>query len=472
MPESARPVVAIAGATGFVGSHLIPTLTDVARVVALARTPRANDAQVEWRSCDLFSSTSTRAALEGVDVVVYLVHSMMPSARLFQGTFHDTDLLLADNVARAAAQCGVQRIIYLGGLAPAAGFVSAHLQSRLEVEEVLASSGVPVTCLRAGMVVGPGGTSFEILRALVERLPWMILPAWTRRAGAVVFLDDIVAVLRGAITDPAFTGRTFDVVTGEPLTYETLLRLTAEALGRRRLMIPVPITSTGFSKRWVQLFSGASYELVAPLIDSLQCDLPQHPPAPEIAPYIRYRTFAQMLAETLRRTPAVAQVPPPRTRPARASTVQSIQRLPSLPHLDARVISNEYMSWLPHFLRAFLRVARDPGTQRITFSFALLPWPLLVLEFVDQGPERLRDKFHIVGGVLTRTTTTGWFEFRQVANRRFTLASIHGFVPALPWAVYVCTQAPIHAWVMRRFGRHLGRLARARDAATSVGSRA
>ena len=224
---------------------------------------------------------------------------MMPSARLFQGTFHDTDPLLADNVAQASAHAGVRRIVYPGGLAPPAGFVSAHLQSRLEVEEVLASTGVLVTCLRAGMVVGPGGSSFEILRALVERLPWMILPNWTRHPGQAVFIDDVVAVLNAAIDDEGLSGRTLDLVNGESLTYEHMLRETARVLGLRRLMMPVPIASTGFSKRWVQLFSGASFELVAPLIESLACDMPQVRPATEIAPFIRYPTFAQMVAESL-----------------------------------------------------------------------------------------------------------------------------------------------------------------------------
>jgi uncharacterized protein YbjT (DUF2867 family) len=390
---------------------------------------------------------------------------MMPSSRLFQGNFHDTDLLLADNFAKACAHAGVKQIVYLGGLVPDQGYVSPHLRSRLEVEGVLQSSGIPVTCLRAGMVVGPGGSSFEILRALVLRLPWMVLPKWTRSKGQAVFLDDVVSVLEAALIDPALCGRTLDVVNGESLTYEDLLRETARALGKKRFMVPVPIASTGFSKRWVQLFTRASHELVSPLIDSLQCDLPQLVPAAEIAPFIRYPTFASMIAETLRRSVSQAARPSP-ARPRDAlSTVRSIQRLPSMPDHDSHFISNEYMEWLPQFFRAFIRVDRVPGTARVTFSLALLPWPLLVLEFIDQGADRARDKFHIVGGLLSRTTTTGWFEFRQVAHKRYTLAAIHGFVPALPWLVYILSQAPVHAWVMHSFGRHLTRLKQARGAA-------
>ena len=456
-----KKVVAIAGASGFVGSHLIPLLARDFHVVALARSPRASDAAdgVEWRACDLFSSSSTKAAMKGVDLAVYLVHSMMPSSRLFQGDFRDTDLLLADNFVKACVAGGVQQIVYLGGLVPSSGFVSHHLESRLEVEGVLQSTAIPVTCLRAGMVVGPGGSSFEILRALVMRLPWMILPTWTRSAGQAVFLDDVLAVLRASLVDPAFRGRTLDLVNGESLSYEDLLRQTAAALGKKRVMVPVPIASTGFSKRWVQLFSRASYELVSPLIDSLQCDLPNLQPAAEIAPYIRYPTFASMVVETLRRTEA--QHPPPapaRARRIQRTTVRSIQRLPAMPDHDSQFISTEYMHWLPQFFRAFIRVEREPGTAHVSFRLAFFPWALLVLELIDQGADRARDKFHIVGGILTKTTTTGWLEFRQVANRRYTLAAVHEFVPALPWLLYVLTQAPVHEMVMRSFGRHLQRL--------------
>lgn len=450
------PCVAVTGASGFVGSHLLPELARRFRVVALGRNPRPAAPNVAWRTCDLFSASSTRAALEGVDVAIYLVHSMMPSSRLFQGSFHDTDLLLADNFARACVARGVKQIVYLGGLVPDSGYVSPHLQSRREVEEVLQSTGIPVTCLRAGMVVGPGGSSFEILHALVLRLPWMVLPRWTKSLGQAIFIDDVVAVLSAAVQAPAFIGRTLDVVNGEVLTYEALLRTTAAVLRKRRLMLPVPIDSTGFSKRWVQLFSGASHELVSPLIDSLQCDLPQSTPVEPIAGLVSYRRFEDMLVETLRR----AAPKRPAARPASAhveTTVRSIQRLPPLPSRDARYISSEYMRWLPRFFRAVIRVKPVVDSPRVTFSVPFLPRPLLVLELISEASDGARDKFHIVGGLLSKTTDTGWLEFRQVSHRRHTLAAIHGFVPSLPWLVYRLSQAPIHALVMFFFGRHLAR---------------
>jgi hypothetical protein len=160
-----------------------------------------------------------------------------------------------------------------------------------------------------------------------------------------------------------------------------------------------------------------------------------------------------MVAETLRRAPGRPR-PARRTR-TREHTVRSIQRLPAMPDHDARFLSNEYMAWLPRIFRPVIRVERVAGTPRVVFRLALLRAPLLVLELIELGSDPARDKFHIIGGVLSKTTTTGWLEFRQVAHRRYTLAAIHEFVPALPWLVYILTQAPVHAWVMRRFGRHL-----------------
>lgn len=438
------------------GTHLLPALAGRFDVVALGRSPRPPSDHVEWRSCDLFSTSSTRAALEGVEVAIYLVHSMMPSSRLFQGSFHDTDLLLADNFARACVSHGIKQIIYLGGLVPDAGYVSPHLQSRQEVEAVFEATGIPVTCLRAGMVVGPGGSSFEILHALVQRLPWMVLPRWTKSLGQAIFIDDVVTVLEAAVQGPAFVGKTLDLVNGEALTYEDLLRKTAAVLGKRRLMIPVPIASTGFSKRWVQLFSGASHELISPLIDSLQCDLPQPQPIEPIASLVKYRRFEDMVAETVKRTKPGAARPRGVAGPAQRS-VRSIQRLPPLPQRDARFISNAYMAWLPRFFRAIVRVEQLEGSPRVTFSLIGLSWPLLVLELISEASDAARDKFHIVGGVLSKTTVTGWLEFRQVSQRRHTLAAIHGFEPALPWLVYRLSQAPLHALVMHFFGRYLAR---------------
>ncbi|MBM4394046.1 MAG: NAD(P)H-binding protein, partial [Deltaproteobacteria bacterium] len=188
----------MAGATGFVGRYLCALLQDRGfDVTALGRSV-PDDTTVDgvrWRRADLFSLRETERALEGIEVVYYLVHSMLPSSGLTQASFEDMDLILADNVARAAAKVGAKRIIYLGGLIPIDATLSRHLESRREVESALGTHAVPVTTVRAGLVIGPEGSSFSILERLVRRLPSMVLPRWTRERTQPIALDDVVELL-------------------------------------------------------------------------------------------------------------------------------------------------------------------------------------------------------------------------------------------------------------------------------------
>jgi uncharacterized protein YbjT (DUF2867 family) len=453
--------IAIAGASGFVGRSLIESLRHTHQVVALGRELPVEKSlsNEEWRKVDLFSVTSTVEALRGADTAIYLVHSMVPSSRLFQGSFHDTDLLLADNFANACRKNGVKRIIYLGGLIPEGAAISLHLKSRQEVEQVLRASGIPVTVFRAGMIVGPGGSSFEILRNLVHRLPVLVLPRWTMSKTQVVFIDDVVRAISAAVTKPGFSGRTFNLVDGEPLTYRRILEKTASVLGLRRLFLPVPIHSTFFSKFWVRLVSGFPKALVNPLIDSLLCDLPTTPPLRLVSDLVEFRTYEAMLVETLRRSHA--EVPHRHRRhEAELHTVRSIQRLPSLMH-DARWIAKEYMVWLPRFFRTLLRV--EVHAPVVEFRLAGLRWPLLKLRHLPEESEPSREKLRIEGGLLAKNLGTGWLEFRQIDNRKFTLVAIHEFVPRLPWVLYVLTQAKVHSLVMAAFGRHLKQLERTQE---------
>jgi len=445
-------LVGVAGASGFVGGNLLEALSPDIPVRALSRTERASTPEVEWVSADLFSYQSTRAALEGVDVAVYLVHSMLPSTRLFQGSFQDTDLLLADNFSRACVDAGVKRIIYLGGLVPE-GEVSTHLESRREVEEVFAASGIPTTVLRAGMVVGRGGSSFEILKNLVLNLPAMILPRWTANPTQTIYIGDLIRVMTACVESDRFAGHTLDVVNGEEITYAELIGQTSKHYGRTTLSISVPVNSLGLSKLWVTIFGESDYNLVSPLVDSLRCDLPAPEVPDEISEFIEFRTYERMLAE----------IPREKFRRSRKrasstdNTVRSIQRLAENP-LSVEEIGEEYFDWLPGKLNGALRAERDGDLVR--FFVVGVKAPLLVLQLIKAQHNLSRVKFHIVGGLLTLTGDTGWLEFRAVAGGRYVLSSINEYMPSLPWYVYKFTQAPVHAWVMDQFSRHLESIAR------------
>jgi len=175
MDTEGRPKVVIAGASGFVGQALAPELAESFHVIGLSRSVRTPGGGFdEYRSCDLFSLKEAEQALQGAEYAVYLVHNMMPSTRFTQGDFADLDVVCADNFARAAAAAGVKQIVFLGGLIPERAELSKHLQSRSEVEKVLAGHVVPVTTLRAGLILGGRGSSFQIMARLVERLPVMV----------------------------------------------------------------------------------------------------------------------------------------------------------------------------------------------------------------------------------------------------------------------------------------------------------
>jgi len=463
-------VVAIAGATGFVGQALRRRLVRSHDVIGLTRSPsRASmpdEDGVRWRLCDLFSMSDVERALEDVDFAIYLVHSMVPSARLVQANFVDLDLLLADNFARAASSQGVRQILYLGGIQPREGRLSRHLRSRLEVERTLADRAPPVTSLRAGLIVGPGGSSLKILVNLVRRLPIMVLPKWTESRSRPVAIDDVLRAAEHCLGNERAYGQAYDIGGPDVLSYREMLEKTAEVMGRKRPMFRVPVFSTTLSRRWVSWVSGASDQLVGPLIESLR-----HSMLPESNPVQDWLVRDAVSFEDALRCSIDSRgraLPNPRTMIRssddrvlrRARTVRSVQRFPLPPERDARWVANEYMRWLPRFIWILLECRVLTGG---TVRFLIRGTKVCLLE-LSHAPERSqpdRQLFRITGGVLARVSTAfrGRFEFREVLNRRWIIAAIHDFRPTLPWSLYSLSQALVHLWVMRSFGRHLRRIA-------------
>lgn len=445
--------VTITGASGFIGQQLLACAPENWQIHALSRgRAKSCTGNVSWRQADLFSLRSSTEALKDTDVAIYLVHSMLPSTRLFQGSFADADLLIADNFARACIKNNVKQIIYLGGLMPS-GNISKHLASRQEVEEVFKASQIPFTILRAGMVAGKGGSSFELLRSLVTNLPGMILPQWTQAKTQVIYIDDLVRIISTATMNKNFFNQTIDVVNGEGLNYESLIRTTYRALGKKPILLRVPINWTSFSKVWVSIFGKTNYELASPLIDSLLCELPQAPPVKLIAPLVREFSFAVMLEKILKITGE--QKKREKIKLIHPNTVRSIQRLPSIPTANCNEIANEYESWLPKALWGLINVELSPDKKFVLFKLLRFSRPLLILAPILQSSDLQRAKFHIVGGWLSKRSDCGWLEFRQVANRKFTLVSINEFVPTLPWYIYRFSQAIFHKWTMNSFRKHL-----------------
>ncbi len=255
--------IALAGATGYIGGRLAPRLLDAGYALrCLVRSPRklegrdwVSDPSVEVRSVDLLDLASLTAALADCTVAFYLVHSMMSSNPAYAAQ----DLALARTFARAARDAGVARIIYLGGLGEMGPGLSEHLASRRHVEAALASEGVPVTVLRAAMIIGSGSASFEILRYLVQRLPVMVTPTWVSTRCQPIAIENVLTYLVGAVSVPGTTGEVFDIGGREILTYRDIMRIMAEELGLpRRWIIPVPVLTPWLSSHWIQLITPLS----------------------------------------------------------------------------------------------------------------------------------------------------------------------------------------------------------------------
>lgn len=267
--------IAIAGATGYIGGRLAPCLLAAGyRIRCLVRSPRkleerdwTLDQRVEVWPSNLADQASLTRDLSGCDIAFYLVHSMMSSDRAYA----EQDLALALAFAGAARDAGVGRIIYLGGLGEMGAGLSEHLRSRRHVETALASTGVPLTVLRAAMIIGSGSASFEILRYLVQRLPVMVTPIWVSTRCQPIAIENVLGYLVGAVSAVDTTGEVFDIGGREILSYREIMRVMAEELGLpRRWIIPVPVFSPRLSSHWIQLITPLSNRIARPLAEGLK----------------------------------------------------------------------------------------------------------------------------------------------------------------------------------------------------------
>jgi uncharacterized protein YbjT (DUF2867 family)/uncharacterized protein YndB with AHSA1/START domain len=267
--------VLVTGSTGYVGGRLVPQLLSSGyRVRVLGRSlnklrsrPWAGLPLLETAQADALDLESMKAAARGCWAAFYLVHSM---------TAHHKDFAKADrkaavNMAKAASDAGVERIIYLGGLGEESGSLSEHLRSRTEVARILQSGSVPTTFLRAAMILGSGSASFEILRYLVERLPVMITPKWVRNPVQPIAIRNVLNYLQGCLENEETKGGTFDIGGPDVLTYQRLLEIYAEEAGlAKRWIIPVPVLTPRLSSLWIHLITPVPAPIAMPLTEGLR----------------------------------------------------------------------------------------------------------------------------------------------------------------------------------------------------------
>ena len=254
--------VTVFGATGVVGRALLPLL-DKHEVTAVSRTAREDDG-ARWMVADAASGEGVAETLEGAEVAYYLVHS------LGSRDFERQDRAAAETVAREAARAGVKQIVYLGGLGADDPDASAHLRSRRETGERLASAGVPVTTLRAAMIVGKGSAAFETILGLVKRLPVMITPSWVSTPTQPIALDDVAHYLAGVCGNEAAQGESFDVGGPEVMTYRQMIERIARLLGRRPVIVEVAVLTPYLSSLWLNLVTPINASVARPLVEGLR----------------------------------------------------------------------------------------------------------------------------------------------------------------------------------------------------------
>jgi uncharacterized protein YbjT (DUF2867 family) len=472
-----KQVIAIAGATGFVGRVLIEALLPDYKIVALTRGNLPGTCTIHpgqpcptlWRKCDLYSLQQCEQALQGVTTAIYLVHSMLPSAKLTQGSFQDMDLLMADNFARAAKKCGVQRILFLSGYVPTTGKLSRHVSSRYEVEKVLGAHGVPVTSLRTGIIIGPGGSSTRMVLRLVRRLPIIPYPPIFKSLTQPIALSDVVDIFRYVIDHPTSGSDAYDIGGPEVLSYRDLAVEAAQMLGLKRKLIPLPWLSLSICKRLLSLCTAAPYKLTAPLVESLRHNMIQSDTRLQTQMGQTPLPLSTAFHFAIHGIPEGSRhrccIPTPRWKKRfTRQLVRSVQRLPLPPGKTVQWLASEYAKFHHTFFR-FLIVGDTSPAGITTIRLRMLRLSLLELSLTPSHSHDERVFFFVTGGHLADKSphvpgNRPRLEFRQIPGKDFIIVALHDYVPALPWPIYICTQALIHLIFMKLFSRKILSLAK------------
>jgi uncharacterized protein YbjT (DUF2867 family) len=254
--------IVVFGATGTVGRPLLTELARTHEVFAVSRRPQhGNDAA--WIEADVLDAASVRRAVDRAEIVYYLVHS------LGEGDFEERDAKAAETVAGEAERAGVRQLVYLGGLGDDSPALSAHLRSRHETARRLGAGRVPLTTLRAAVVVGAGSAAFETIVALVDRLPVMVAPRWVSTLTQPVALADVVAYLAGVAGHEEAFAESYDVGGPDVMTYREMVESVARLRGKRRAIVEVPVLTPRLSSLWLHLVTPVKAAVARPLVEGL-----------------------------------------------------------------------------------------------------------------------------------------------------------------------------------------------------------
>ncbi|MFZ8907440.1 MAG: NAD-dependent epimerase/dehydratase family protein [Nitrosopumilaceae archaeon] len=264
--------IMVTGATGFIGSRLLDSLVKRGySVKGMSRKEIGDRPQIKFVKTDVFDLEELTNSLRGIETAYYLLHSMEGSKEKWKD-FAAREKIQAENFLNAATKAGVKRIIYLGGLVNTDHELSPHMKSRKEVGEILSSGRIPVTELRASLIIGAEGGSYAMLRYLVERLRFMVCPSWVKSLAQPIAVDDVVEYLVGCMEHEETSGKIYDIGGPDKMTYEELMRVYSAYLNKNLFILQIPFLTTRLSSYWVDLITPVKASLARPLIDSLVHD--------------------------------------------------------------------------------------------------------------------------------------------------------------------------------------------------------
>lgn len=466
-----RERLVVVGTIGSIGNAVCRELAADYDVVAVSHlhAPLAKpdpELPVVWRYCDMFSRVEMQRALEGADRAIYLVHTRISSARLDQAQCEDMDLLIADNFARAARISGLRQVICLRSLLPKGSGSETSIPHAGEVAKTLQSSGIPVSVIRAGLIVSPGSATLHLIGNQVLSTPIVPIPAWALQPKQPIAERDFLRAVRFCLDNlERYTG-SFDIGGPEIMDWRQILRLAADQQGARPRFVTLKRLPKRLYARWMRRRSPTTHPTAIrcmvkelsfdatvtgnPLQRALAPDL--QPPIEAIQPMIENGEIYRLDAQRTRNMAAHEQ------QLRIASTVRSIQRVVLPRGCNASWIATTYFAWLQRFAWPFIR-CKVQASGSCLIRLRGLGLTLLHLELENRISTGSRRLYYIRGGAFASSgrNERGRMEFRDVLEDRYTIIAIHDFVPALPWRFYLSTQAALHLFVMRAFARFVAR---------------
>jgi uncharacterized protein YbjT (DUF2867 family) len=451
--------IVIAGSTGYIGQELLDSLADDENleIIGISRSGRntSNYTNYQVEKANLFSLKEAERAMEGGNIGVFLVHSMLPSDRLAQGKFEDFDYIIADNFARTAKKYNYEKIIYLSGLIPKSEDLSPHLKSRLEVEKVLGAYGTPCMTIRAGLIIGAMGSSFQMMLKLVERLPILICPSWCENETQVVGIETVIDCIKKAVNDEWNSNYLIELGCSEITSYKSLLESVSNVLGKKRFIISIKSYLPFFSKFWVSFVTNAPRSLTSPLVESLKNKTVKRGCG-------NYGNDRMYLGEEKRAIDliedAVSDYEELKYRTPYAfisrknidGQVTSVQRMKLPQGVSGINAAQVYIDWLCKL--PFINTRRKSDGAKFKLPFLK---PILRLSFSSERSSPDRALYYVTGGILAKVHEKGRFEFRETVDKKHLITALHNFRPRLPWYIYSITQAPIHKLVMKLFASYM-----------------